>query len=151
MVAHVRPRTVFVPPPAPPEVVAWVASRMRWERWLGHGRTDEPRPVAPTPSTPSALSALSTPSMLSIRGLTKSYGTVTAVDGGDLDIAPGEICALLGPNGAGKTTLVSIVAGLRRADAGTVTVDGIDARRSPLEACRRLGLASQELGLYLTL
>jgi ABC-2 type transport system ATP-binding protein len=56
--------------------------------------------------------------------------------------------SLLGPNGAGKTTLVSIVAGLRKADAGTVSVDGLDARHHTVEVRRRIGLAPQELGIY---
>jgi ABC-type multidrug transport system ATPase subunit len=55
---------------------------------------------------------------------------------------------LLGPNGAGKTTLVSIVAGLRKADAGVVEVDGLDARRRSAEVRRRIGLAPQDTGIY---
>jgi ABC-type multidrug transport system ATPase subunit len=62
--------------------------------------------------------------MLHIQGLRKSYGEVVALNGVDLDVAGGEITSLLGPNGAGKTTIVSIVAGLRRADAGVVEVGG---------------------------
>jgi len=58
-------------------------------------------------------------------GLTKSYGSVQAVRGIDLDIPPGETVALLGPNGAGKTTTIDMVLGLRRPDAGTVTVFGV--------------------------
>lgn len=50
-----------------------------------------------------------------IEALRKSYGEVVALQGVDLDIAPGEIVSLLGPNGAGKTTVVSIIAGLRSA------------------------------------
>jgi len=88
--------------------------------------------------------------VLEVRGLRKSYGNVAALRGVDLDIAAGEICGLLGPNGAGKTTLVSIVAGLRKADAGTVKVDGVDALRSPFTARRSLGLAPQDLGVYPT-
>jgi ABC-2 type transport system ATP-binding protein len=57
-------------------------------------------------------------------GLTKSYGSVQAVRGIDLVIAPGETVALLGPNGAGKTTTIDMVLGLRRPDAGTVSVFG---------------------------
>ncbi|HUF85472.1 MAG TPA: ABC transporter ATP-binding protein [Acidimicrobiia bacterium] len=88
--------------------------------------------------------------MLEVRGLRKSYGDVDALRGVDLDIAAGEICGLLGPNGAGKTTLVSIVAGLRKADAGTVTLNGVDALRNPFAARRSLGLAPQDLGVYPT-
>jgi ABC-2 type transport system ATP-binding protein len=86
--------------------------------------------------------------VLEIDDLRKSYGDVDALNGVSLDVARGEIVALLGPNGAGKTTLVSIVAGLRRADAGAVTVDGIDALARPKEALRRIGLAPQDLGVF---
>jgi ABC-2 type transport system ATP-binding protein len=86
--------------------------------------------------------------MLEIRGLRKAYGNEEVLRGVDLDAEGGEIVGLLGPNGAGKTTLVSIVAGLRRADSGTATVDGIDALAQPKQARAVLGLAPQEPGIY---
>jgi ABC-type multidrug transport system ATPase subunit len=86
--------------------------------------------------------------VLHISGLRKSYGDVEALRGVGLDVAAGEIVALLGPNGAGKTTLVSIVAGLRRADAGVVEVDGLEARRRSAAVRRRLGVAPQDTGIY---
>jgi len=86
--------------------------------------------------------------MLRVSGLRKSYGEIEALRGVDLEVAAGEIVALLGPNGAGKTTLVSIVAGLRRADAGVVEVGGLDARRRSAEVRRRIGLAPQDTGIY---
>jgi ABC-2 type transport system ATP-binding protein len=86
--------------------------------------------------------------MLHVAGLQKAYGEVVALQGVDLDVARGEIVSLLGPNGAGKTTLVSIVAGLRKADAGVVEVDGINARKPSADVRRRIGLAPQDLGLY---
>lgn len=58
-------------------------------------------------------------------GLTKSYGSVQAVRGIDLLIAPGETVALLGPNGAGKTTTIDMMLGLTRSDAGSVAVFGL--------------------------
>jgi ABC-2 type transport system ATP-binding protein len=58
-------------------------------------------------------------------GLTKSYGSVHAVRDIDLDFPPGETVALLGPNGAGKTTTIDMILGLRRPDAGAVTVFGV--------------------------
>ena len=85
-----------------------------------------------------------------MQGLRKSYGDVVALDGVDLTIAAGEICALLGPNGAGKTTLVATVCGLRRPDRGSVTVNGVDAVSHPEEARRHLGYAPQELAIYPT-
>jgi ABC-2 type transport system ATP-binding protein len=86
--------------------------------------------------------------MLHISDLRKSYGDLHALRGVDLDVPAGEIVALLGPNGAGKTTLVSIVAGLRKADAGVVEVDGLDARSRSIDVRRRLGLAPQDTGIY---
>jgi ABC-2 type transport system ATP-binding protein len=86
--------------------------------------------------------------VLHIAGLCKAYGGVEALRGVDLDVAAGEIVALLGPNGAGKTTVVSIVAGLRRADAGTVEVDGMDALGRSGRVRRCIGLAPQDTGLY---
>ena len=68
-------------------------------------------------------------------GLTKSYDSVQAVRGIDLEIAPGETVALLGPNGAGKTTTIDMILGLRRPDAGAITVCGL-----PPASAVRLGL-----------
>jgi ABC-2 type transport system ATP-binding protein len=86
--------------------------------------------------------------MLSIVGLQKSYRGTPALAGVDLEVEAGSILGLLGPNGAGKTTLVSIVAGLRRADAGTVHVGGLDVDRHPKQAQRLIGFAPQETGVY---
>jgi ABC-2 type transport system ATP-binding protein len=86
--------------------------------------------------------------VLTLSGVTKSYGARTVLDGLDLAIDAGEVVALLGPNGAGKTTLVSIVAGLRPLDAGTVRVCGIDVATQPRAARERIGLAPQDLGIY---
>ncbi|WP_250027425.1 ABC transporter ATP-binding protein [Paractinoplanes maris] len=65
-------------------------------------------------------------SAIRVRGLRKTYDGAVAVDGVDLDVAPGEIFALLGPNGAGKTTTVEILEGYRKRDSGEVSVLGVD-------------------------
>ena len=59
-----------------------------------------------------------------VRGLTKRYGARTVLRGLDLQVRQGELFALLGMNGAGKTTALECIEGLRRYDAGTITVDG---------------------------
>ncbi|HEX8742825.1 MAG TPA: ABC transporter ATP-binding protein [Thermoleophilaceae bacterium] len=89
--------------------------------------------------------------MLEVRDVKKSYGEVVALDGVNLEIAPGEVLGLLGPNGAGKTTLVSIVAGLRAPDGGSVRVGGVDVADDPEAVRRSIGIAPQELGVYLQL
>lgn len=82
---------------------------------------------------------------LSIHGVAKAYGPVQALKGLSFDIQPGEFFGLLGPNGAGKSTLISIISGLIRADAGTVSVLGRDTVRDWREARRLLGVVPQEL------
>jgi ABC-type multidrug transport system ATPase subunit len=62
---------------------------------------------------------------LRIRGLRKWYGDTRALDGLDLDAAPGQILGVAGPNGAGKSTLIKILAGETTADGGTIELDGI--------------------------
>ncbi|MBZ0152301.1 MAG: ABC transporter ATP-binding protein [Planctomycetes bacterium] len=86
--------------------------------------------------------------MLRIAGLRKSYGSFVALHGLDLTIAAGEILALLGPNGAGKSTTVKCLVGLLRPDAGSVTVDGIDAQRDPAAARRRIGYLPEVARLH---
>ena len=63
-------------------------------------------------------------SLLKVSGLGKSFGGVRAVDGVDFELAPGELLALIGPNGAGKSTTFNMVNGQRRADAGSIMLDG---------------------------
>jgi ABC-2 type transport system ATP-binding protein len=65
-----------------------------------------------------------------LRGVHKNFGSVQAVRGIDLDIAPGEIVAFLGPNGAGKTSTIDIILGLSRPTAGEVTVFGMQPRQA---------------------
>ena len=62
--------------------------------------------------------------LVAMRGITKTFGSVTAVAGADFDLHSGEIHALLGENGAGKTTLMNLLYGLEQPDAGTILIDG---------------------------
>lgn len=82
---------------------------------------------------------------IEIKDVRKRYGPLQALDGVSLAIEPGEIFGLLGPNGAGKTTLISIVAGLARADSGSVHVMGADVVTDYRSARRMLGVVPQEL------
>src|SRR5512138_4007400 len=83
--------------------------------------------------------------VVAIRGVSKRFGELVALEAVDLDIRAGEIFALLGPNGAGKTTLISIVAGLLRASSGEVRVLGHDVVRDYRETRRAIGLVPQEI------
>lgn len=64
--------------------------------------------------------------MIGLRGISKAYGPVTALDGLELDVREGEFFCLLGPSGAGKTTTLKTIAGLEHPDSGTVLIDGED-------------------------
>jgi len=80
-----------------------------------------------------------------VHQVTKRFGSVQALAGIDLEIAPGEFFGLLGPNGAGKTTLISALAGLTRPDSGSLEVMGHDVRGDYRAARRALGVVPQEL------
>lgn len=82
--------------------------------------------------------------IIEVADLVKRYGETVAVDGVSFTVDEGEIFGILGPNGAGKTTTVECVEGLRAADSGTITVDGLDPRRDRDEIRRRVGVQSQE-------
>ncbi len=86
--------------------------------------------------------------MIRFEGLTKRYGTLTAVRDLTLEVRRGEIYALLGPNGAGKTTALRCLATLLRPDEGAVSVAGFDSVRSPLEVRRRIAFLAASMGLY---
>jgi iron(III) transport system ATP-binding protein len=88
---------------------------------------------------------------LRLRGLRKSFGDVVAVDGLDLDVPEGAICALLGPSGCGKTTTLRLIAGLERSDAGTVEIGGkeVEGPDGSLAAeRRRIGMVFQDYALF---
>ena len=86
--------------------------------------------------------------MLSLRSVTKRYGALTALDGISLDLARGEFFGLLGPNGAGKSTTMSLIAGLRAPDSGTLTLDGQPLTAANSVARVSLGLVPQHVALY---
>jgi ABC-2 type transport system ATP-binding protein len=84
---------------------------------------------------------------LVIENLRKSYGHVEAVRGISFTVKTGEIFGLLGPNGAGKTSTIECIIGLRKPDAGSITVCGLDALRHPRQMKERIGVALQATAL----
>ncbi len=84
---------------------------------------------------------------LSVRGITKAYADVRAVDDVSLDFRPGEFLTLLGPSGSGKTTTLRIIAGFIRPDAGTVSLGGRDLTRVPPYK-RDIGMVFQNYALF---
>lgn len=86
--------------------------------------------------------------MISLQGVSKSYGRKLAVDDLSLEIAPGEFFAILGPNGAGKTTTIKMIAGLLRPSAGRVLVCGKDAQADAIEAKKVCAYVPDQPFLY---
>jgi ABC-2 type transport system ATP-binding protein len=95
-----------------------------------HERAGDPEPVIRT------------------RGLTKRYGSLTAVDNLNLEVYPGEIFGLLGQNGAGKTTTILMLLGLTEPTSGHARVIGLDPAREPRLVKRRVGYLPDAVGFY---
>ena len=118
-------------------------------RYSGDSRRDG-RPVRTSKAAMSDESlANGTTPVLEARGLVKRYGQVTALDGADFELYPGEILAVIGDNGAGKSTLIKALSGALIPDEGEILVDGTPVQfRGPLDA-RRHGIETvyQDLAL----
>lgn len=82
-----------------------------------------------------------------MKGLSRSYGTVRALDNLDLTVQAGELVALLGPSGCGKTTTLRLVAGLEDAESGTISVGGRDITQLPANK-RDMGMVFQAYSLF---
>ncbi len=99
-----------------------------------------PAPVAVTRASGSRVG-------VEFKGVQRHFGTVTALQGLDLQIHPGELVALLGPSGCGKTTALRLLAGFDRPDAGTITVGGRDV--TDVAAHKRdMGMVFQAYSLF---
>ncbi len=85
---------------------------------------------------------------ISLKQVTKSFGSVQAVRGIDLEIHPGQIVGILGPNGAGKTTTIRMITGAIPPTAGALRVDGLDSVDDSLALRRRLGYLPESAPLY---
>src|ERR1019366_4514697 len=87
--------------------------------------------------------------LLEMRGISKRFPGVVALDGVDLQIAPGEVVALIGENGAGKSTLMKILGGVHQADAGEIWFDGrpVTIRHIADALALGIGFIHQELNV----
>src|SRR5579875_853441 len=85
---------------------------------------------------------------VAVHGLTRRFGTLTAVNRVDFTVTPGEIFGLVGPDGAGKTTIMRMLAGVLPPDSGTIHLDGIDVIAEPEHAKPHLSYMPQRFGLY---
>src|SRR5262249_57190207 len=83
-------------------------------------------PAMETTAAPATSPSAQPPTAVRFRQVTRRFGDVTAIDGIDLDIRPGETVALLGPNGAGKSTAISMMLGLLHPTSGSVKTLGLD-------------------------
>ncbi|MEO1069874.1 MAG: ABC transporter ATP-binding protein, partial [Cyanobacteria bacterium J06638_6] len=95
-------------------------------------------------SDPPIVTSSNTDSAIAVQSLRKCYGTVTALNGIDFAVQPGEIFGLIGPDGAGKTTTFQILAGVMEATAGEVRALGTEPRNARLD----LGYVTQKFSLY---
>ncbi|MGO9788551.1 MAG: ABC transporter ATP-binding protein [Solirubrobacteraceae bacterium] len=111
--------------------------------------TDSTSPSIDAKVSAPAVAAASTASRVGVHfsGVQRHFGTVTALQGLDMEIQPGELVALLGPSGCGKTTALRLLAGFDRPDAGTITVGGRDITSVPAHK-RDMGMVFQAYSLF---
>jgi D-xylose transport system ATP-binding protein len=94
--------------------------------------------------------AIDAPPVLEVRGATKYFGAVVALDGVDLQVNAGEVLALLGDNGAGKSTLIKCISGVHRLDGGEISIDGSPVPITSTTLAREQGIETvyQDLALF---
>src|ERR671937_2187071 len=85
---------------------------------------------------------------IDVRGMTKRFGSLVAVDHVDLQVRRGEVCGFLGPNGSGKTTFIRMLCGLLRPDAGSGTCLGHDVITESEAIKRQVGYMTQRFSFY---
>jgi ABC-2 type transport system ATP-binding protein len=86
--------------------------------------------------------------VIEIQGLTKKYGSFTAVDNLNMSVSKGEIFGLLGPNGAGKSTTILMLMGLTEPSSGIAKICGIDPSRNPVDVKKKVGYLPEDVGFY---
>ncbi len=85
---------------------------------------------------------------IEVQGLTKSFGNHRALREIDLRVGKGKFLTVLGPNGAGKTTLIKVLATLSKPSAGSIRVNGLDLKGSPVEIREKIGVVTHQTFLY---
>jgi ABC-2 type transport system ATP-binding protein len=105
-----------------------------------------PQASAQTRETPAGEAAAAR--SISVRGLTRAFGDLVAVDGLELEIGAGELFGLVGPDGAGKTTTLRMLAGVLRPTSGDAVVGGFGVVAEPERVKQRIAYMSQRFGLY---
>jgi ABC-2 type transport system ATP-binding protein len=85
---------------------------------------------------------------IALRDLTRRFGTFTAVDHINLNVAPGQFFGFLGPNGAGKSTTIKMLTGLLAPTSGSIEILGIDFAAHPLDVKRQIGVVPESLALF---
>src|SRR5688572_19010351 len=127
--------------------------RPRWAQRLGRRRRARrdrkagQRSVRHADGVRARLQKL-TNEMIELKGLTKKYGSFTAVDSIDLSVPDGELFGFLGPNGAGKTTTLRMIAGILQPTAGSIHLAGIDLSADPIAAKSKLGFIPDRPFIY---
>src|SRR5450631_155226 len=85
---------------------------------------------------------------ISTQGLSRRFGDLVAVDGIDLQVAPGQFFGFLGPNGAGKSTTIKMLTGLLAPSSGRIEILGIDLNSNPVEVKRQIGVVPEGMALF---
>jgi ABC-2 type transport system ATP-binding protein len=93
-------------------------------------------------------SALNSSHAVEMQSVVKSYGGIRAVYQVSLNVGRGEVFGLLGPNGSGKSTLMKLMLGLLKPDSGSISVNGFDVQRNPIEVRRIVGYVPESPRLY---
>jgi len=85
---------------------------------------------------------------ISTQGLCRRFGDLVAVDGVDLQVAPGQFFGFLGPNGAGKSTTIKMLTGLLAPTSGRIEILGMDLNTNPVEVKRQIGVVPEGMALF---
>ncbi len=124
---------LWLPEGVLPAIKQWLKRRRRLAR-------PETR-AAVVPVVPPAAQPIKDRSLLEVRGVTKRFGGLQALDGVDLDVRASEILGLVGPNGSGKTTLINAISGFYPLTSGSIRIDGVEIGQTPAHEIARRGVA----------